>query len=82
MNAWNKALARLAEKSNTKADRSSIPKEFLGPFEKTLVHRGVFLAAKRREFFREARCECIHFLKQLDRNAAEDIKPSAARAVF
>jgi hypothetical protein len=29
------------------------------------------LGAKRREFFREARSECIHFLKQLERSVEE-----------
>lgn len=39
------------------------------------------IGAKRREFFRETRCECIRFLKQLDRSAAEGINPVAPRTV-
>ena len=37
------------------------------------------LGAKRREFFREARSECIHFLKQLERSVEEGRAACAAR---
>lgn len=40
------------------------------------------IGAKRREFFREARCECIHFLKQLERGRGESTNPAAPRAAF
>lgn len=39
------------------------------------------LGAKRGEFFREARSECIHFLKQLERTAEQEINSAARRAV-
>ena len=39
------------------------------------------MGVKRREFFREARRECIHFLKQLDRSAEQEINSAAQRAV-
>ena len=40
------------------------------------------VGAKRREFFREARRECIYFLKQLDHGVAEGVNPAAPRGAF
>jgi hypothetical protein len=38
------------------------------------------LGASRTEFFREARRECIHFLKQLDQSVAQNVSPAPQRA--
>lgn len=48
-----------------------------------LDHRKCFHAidANRREFFREARRECIYFLKQLEETVAQNVRPAAQRAL-
>jgi rubrerythrin len=38
------------------------------------------VGANRREFFRAARCECIHFLKQLDWSVSQNVSPATQRA--
>ena len=47
-----------------------------------LDHRQCFhaIGANRREFFREARRECIYFLKQLEGTVAQNARPVAERA--
>jgi hypothetical protein len=38
------------------------------------------VGANRREFFREARRECIHFLRQLETSTSQNARPAAQRA--